>query len=156
MGTTITLVLLINMNAFILNIGDARTYHFKNKKLKLVTQDHSLVYRLYKIGQLKYEEISYHPNNNQILCALGEPGLSQILDNMAKQANHPYFFNIALDRGDSLLLCSDGLWQMIPDFQIEQTLSKYQHPQQAVDELIEIANKNGGNDNISIIYVKTQ
>ena len=155
MGTTITLALLVNMKAFIFNVGDARTFHYKRGKLELITQDHSLVYRLYKIGQLNYQDIPHHPNSNQILCALGEAKLQQSLNNMAGQANHPYYFNIDLERGDGLLLCSDGLWQMIPDAKIEQTLEKHHNPQQAVDQLVSMANRNGGDDNISLIFVKT-
>ncbi len=156
MGTTITIAYLINDRALILNIGDGRAYLYSNKKLELITQDHSLVFRLYKIGQLKYEDIYQHPQSNQILCALGEQNLPQSLDNLAERANHPYFFNIRLKKGDGLLLCTDGLWQMIRDSEMEQILTKHSHPQSAVDELVSLANKNGGDDNISLIFVKTQ
>jgi len=156
MGTTITIAYTANNRAYILNVGDARAYWHSNNKLKLISQDHSLVYRLYKIGQLSYEEIYQHPQNNQILCSLGEPELQQSLENLAEKANHPYFFNIALERGDGLLLCTDGLWQMLPDQQIEQVLNSTLSPQNAVDELVYLANQNGGDDNISLIYVKIQ
>ena len=156
MGTTVTIAYLVNNNAFILNIGDARAYLYSNQKLKLITQDHSLVYRLYKIGQLNYEEIYHHPQSNQILCALGEPNLQQSLINLEKQANHPYFFSITLERDDGLLLCTDGLWQMIEDLEIEEILNRHSQPQAAVDELVNIANDYGGDDNISLIFVKTQ
>lgn len=156
MGTTITIAYTSNNRAFILNVGDARAYWHSKNKLELITQDHSLVYRLYKIGQLTYDEIYQHPQNNQILCSLGEPDLQQSLVNLSEQANHPYFFNIPLERGDGLLLCTDGLWQMLPDRQIETVLNQNPHPQNAVDELVYLANQNGGDDNISLIYVKTQ
>jgi serine/threonine protein phosphatase PrpC len=115
-----------------------------------------LVYRLYKIGQLSYDEIYRHPQSNQILCALGEPKLQQSLVNLDEKANHPYFFNIIMERGDGILLCTDGLWQMIPDHQIEEVLNNNSQPQHAVEELINLANENGGDDNISLIFVKTQ
>jgi len=156
MGTTITIAYTSNNRAFILNVGDARAYWYSNNKLKLISQDHSLVYRLYKIGQITYDEIYQHPQNNQILCSLGEPDLQQSLLNLAEQANHPYFFNIPLEIGDGLLLCTDGLWQMLNDRQIEEVLNQNPHPQNAVDELVYLANQNGGDDNISLIYVKTQ
>ena len=156
MGTTITIAYTSNNRAFILNVGDARAYWYSNNKLKLITQDHSLVYRLYKIGQLTYPEIYQHPQNNQILCSLGEPNLQQSLANLAEKANHPYYFNISLERGDGLLLCTDGLWQMLQDQQIEEVLNHNLQPQNAVDELVNLANHNGGDDNISLIYVKTQ
>ena len=156
MGTTITIAYTSNNKAFILNVGDARAYWHSNNKVKLITQDHSLVYRLYKIGQLTYDEIYQHPQNNQILCSLGEPDLQQSLANLKEKANHPYFFDIPLERGDGLLLCTDGLWQMLPDRQIEEVLNQSPYPQNAVDELVYLANQNGGDDNISLIYVKTQ
>lgn len=154
MGTTITVALLIQTKAFILNIGDSRIYHYSDQKLNLVTQDHSLVYRLYKIGQLQYEEIARHPNSNLILCSVGDPNLKKSLMHMAEQADHPYYFEIELERGDGLLLCSDGLWQMIPDSRIQEILSQYDHPQEAVDTLINLANQLGGDDNISVIFVR--
>jgi len=98
----------------------------------------------------------HHPQSNQILCALGEPNLQQSLMNLEVQANHPYFFNINLDRDDGILLCTDGLWQMIEDSEIEGILNKHSQPQDAVDELVYLANRNGGDDNISLIFVKTQ
>jgi len=156
MGTTITIAYIANGKAFILNVGDARAYLYSNNKLRLITQDHSLVYRLYKIGQLSYDEIYHHPQSNQILCALGEQNLQQNLVNLAEKANHPYFFNIILERGDGILLCTDGLWQMLQDSQIEEVLNRNSQPQNAVDELVNLANKNGGDDNISLIFVKTQ
>lgn len=155
MGTTITIAFMANGRAFILNVGDARAYLYSNGKLKLITEDHSLVYRLYKIGQLQYHEIYHHPQSNQILCALGESNLQQSLDSLEQKANHPYFFDIRLERGDGLLLCTDGLWQMIPDHQIEGVLNRNSQPQNAVDELVNLANNNGGDDNISLIFIKT-
>lgn len=156
MGTTITMALLVHHSAYILNVGDGRAYHIQNNRLQLISQDHSLVYRLYKIGQLNYHDMPSHPQSNQILCALGENQLKHNLSNLEKQANHPYFFHISMNRGDGLLLCTDGLWQMIRESEIEKILSRVQQPQHAVDELVKTANRNGGVDNISLIYILTQ
>jgi serine/threonine protein phosphatase PrpC len=155
MGTTLNLAFVASGRAFILNVGDARAYLYSNGKLQLITEDHSLVYRLYKIGQLQYHEIYQHPSSNQILCALGEPNLQQSLENLEQKANHPYFFEISMEKGDGLLLCTDGLWQMIPDYKIEEILNRNSQPQMAVDALVNVANNNGGDDNISLIFVKT-
>jgi len=155
MGTTITIALLIHNSVYIFNVGDGRAYHIQNNKLKLISQDHSLVYRLYKIGQLQYDDILTHPQSNQILCALGESQLKLNLSNLEKQANHPYFFHVELEKGDGLLLCTDGLWQMIREPEIENTLIHFPQPQKAVDELVKTANINGGVDNISLIYIST-
>ncbi|MFZ5517407.1 MAG: protein phosphatase 2C domain-containing protein [Candidatus Zhuqueibacterota bacterium] len=156
MGTTITLALLYRNRAYILNVGDGRAYLVRGNRLQLITQDHSLVYRLYKIGQLPYHEIWTHPQSNQILCALGESRLKQNLSNLEKQANHPYFFQVDMQKGDGLLLCTDGLWQMIRESDIAKKLALFPQPQLAVDELVRTANENGGVDNISLIYMTTQ
>jgi len=156
MGTTITLALVYGNRAYIVNVGDGRAYLIRGNRLQRITQDHSLVYRLYKIGQLQYHEIWTHPQSNQILCALGESRLKQNLSNLEKQANHPYFFQVDVQKGDGLLLCTDGLWQMIHESDIVKKLAVYPHPQPAVDELVRTANANGGVDNISLIYVTLQ
>ncbi len=155
MGTTITIALMIQPDLYILNVGDGRAYQFKNKKLELITSDHSLVYRLYKMGQISYSDIRAHPQANQILSALGEADLKKNLTNLELKSNHPYFFHLSIKKGDGLMLCSDGLWQMVSDKKIEAVLAESSHPQQATDTLVQLANQNGGDDNISLIYVKT-
>lgn len=155
MGTTVTIALLLQPDLYILNVGDGRAYHFQNNKLELITSDHSLVYRLYKMGQISYSEIRNHPQANQIISALGEPDLNKNLTNLEINSNHSYFFHLSIKKGDGLLLCSDGLWQMIPEDKIEMVLAESSHPQQATDALVQLANQNGGDDNISLIYVKT-
>lgn len=154
MGTTVTLAFVMNQDVYIMNVGDTRTYLYSKKKLKLITHDHSLVYRLFRLGHISYGEIPNHPQSNQILCALGDPDLKTSLENMEKQAKQPYFFKHKLKNGDGLLLCSDGLWQMIPENNIKHVLETHTNPQKAVDILVNKANENGGHDNISIIYVK--
>ncbi|MBD3287169.1 hypothetical protein GF337_00050 [candidate division KSB1 bacterium] len=155
MGTTITVALVIHPDLYIMNVGDGRAYLYKNKRLELITADHSLVYRLYKTGQITYPELRTHPEANQILSALGDPDLKMNLTNLETKSNHPYFFDLSIERADGLLLCSDGLWQMLSEEKIEAVLKEYSHPQHAADVLVKLANQNGGDDNISVIYVKT-
>lgn len=155
LGATLTGTLFVDRNAYIINIGDSRVYIFnENKGLQLITQDHSLVFRLYLMGHLKFNEIYNHPQKSQILRSLGEVGLKENLEEMASQDNHPYFYMQELGKGESLLLCSDGLWQMVRDPQIEHILRRHPEPQDACDRLVMLANKNGGEDNISVVIVK--
>lgn len=154
MGATITAALIMSEKAFIINVGDSRIYHLNHDGFHLVSEDHSLVYRLFKVGQITYNEIYTHPHRNQLLRCLGESALRKNLNAMAENAHHAYFYSRELRKGDQLLLCSDGLWEMIPDDKLETILESSSHPQQACDELIQTANNNGGEDNISVIVVK--
>ena len=155
MGATVTVALVMNRNAYIMNVGDSRTYLFnKNEGLHLITQDHSLVFRLYLMGHLQLKEVYKHPQKSQILRALGESRLKENLEEMANSEKHPFFYTQELSIGDHLLLCSDGLWQMIHDSQIEQVLREHPEPQSACDRLVSLANENGGEDNISVTILK--
>lgn len=154
MGATVAATLILNDKAYIINVGDSRVYHCNSDGLHLVTEDHSVVYRFFKAGHIEYEEIYSHPQRNQILRCLGESMLQRNLQAMALNANHSYFFVRQLHKGDQLLLCSDGLWEMIPDDRLAAILQQHAHPQDACDELIRVANENGGVDNISVVLVK--
>ena len=156
MGATIAAALIINNKAFIINVGDSRIYHLSQDGFHLVSEDHSMVYRLYKVGQIKYDDIYTHPQRNQILRCLGESALRKNLVAMASNANHGYFYTRKLQKGDQLLLCSDGLWEMISDNRLEAILKNGSHPQEVCDELIQVANNNGGEDNISVSLVKIE
>lgn len=155
MGATAAVVLVIGRNAYVLNVGDSRTYIFnKENGLQLITHDHSLVFRFYMMGDVKFEDIYKHPQRNQILRSLGEAGLREKLQEMMSKSNHPYFYQLTLDLGDSLLLCSDGLWQTIRDNEIEKIIRAHSDPQVICNELVNTANLNGGDDNISVVYLK--
>jgi len=155
MGATLTAALIAGRIASVMNVGDSRAYLFNQEDgLQLITQDHSLVFRFYLMGELKLEDIYEHPQRNQILRALGEAGLRENLQEMMEQSNHPYFYQFTLEQGDTLLLCSDGLWQEVRDHAIEKMLYSITEPQRACDELVKLANHQGGHDNISIIIVK--
>jgi len=155
MGATVALALIIGRNVYVLNVGDSRTYIFSQENgLQLITHDHSLVFRFYMMGDVKFEDIYKHPQRNQILRSLGEAGLREKLQEMMTNSNHPYFYQLTLDVGDSLLLCSDGLWQTIRDNEIEKILRSQSEPQTICDELVRTANLYGGDDNISVVYLK--
>ena len=145
LGSTVTAALVIGNVATVANVGDSRTYLLRQEKLERITQDHSLVARLADAGVIKPEEIRTHPQRNQIYRCLGhKPKLD--VDT----------FTIQLQAGDRLILCSDGLWEMVLDDDIQRIVEKARTPQKACDVLIEEANRAGGDDNISVIVVELE
>lgn len=143
-GTTVTMAVLRGSQMIIANIGDSRTYLLRNHRLRLVTRDHSLVATLISEGQILPNEIYTHPQRNVIYRFLGQKNEVQV--DVFRYTVHP---------GDKLLLCSDGLWEMIrSDQEIAEILERADEPRQACRDLIEAAKRNGGEDNISAIVVK--
>lgn len=126
------------------NIGDSSGYVIKKKKLHKVTRDHTLVNLLVSTGELTKEEAKYHPRKNVLMRALG--------------ANNPIEIDIfdVENTTDGILLCSDGLTNMLTDEQIEKVLVEEKNASDAVEKLIKKANARGGNDNISIAYLKKE
>ena len=145
MGTTLTAALLLGTTAHIVNAGDSRTYIYRaNGELKLVTRDHSSVAQLVEAGAIAPEEVYTHPLRNQIYRCLGDTASVQVDT-----------FEVSLDTGDTLLLCSDGLWEMVRDPDIAVILSKtHAHPTLARDELLQAALDGGGADNVSVVLAK--
>lgn len=144
LGSTVTMVLVFNDQAYIGNIGDSRTYLLRQGKLKPLTKDHSLVARLVETKQIDPEDVYSHPQRNVIYRSLGA-GRRQV---------EPDIFHERLEAGDTLLLCTDGLWEMVRPHDIEQELSQKHSPQTICDRLIERANAGGGEDNITAVVVQ--
>lgn len=142
MGTTIVLALLTKDFLIFGNIGDSSGYVLKNGKLIKITKDHTLVNLLVEAGEIKPEEALNHPKKNVLMKALGTEA-KQTLD----------IFDVELDI-DAILLCSDGLTNMLTVPQIEKVLNDTEL--KVEDKLIKIikkCNARGGNDNISIAYL---
>lgn len=143
LGTTLTCALVQDNQAVIANVGDSRTYLFRNGHLRQLTEDHSYVGHLLREGQIEPEEVFTHPRRNVITRSLGY-----------KPEVHADVGTLTLQPGDQLLLCSDGLWEMVHENDtIAQYLRDADDPEDAVAQLIDAANENGGADNIGIVVV---
>jgi serine/threonine protein phosphatase PrpC len=142
MGSTITGFLVVGEHAYILNVGDSRTYMLRGKQLYQLTTDHSLVGQLVAGGLIEPDDVYTHPQRSQIFRSLG--------DKLNVQTD---IFKQELLPGDILLSCSDGLWEMVRNPQIESILSNAPEPEIACAQFIEAANTNGGEDNVSAVVV---
>ena len=137
-GTTLTIAVLMGNNAYIAHVGDTRVYIFQQGQLKQVTKDHSLAQRLEDMGQATAEEATQV--QNVLYKAIGQ--------NDSPEADI-YVQN--LPPGASLLMCSDGLWGLVKQENIKETLQQAATPQAACEQLIRMANENGGRDNITAL-----
>lgn len=140
MGSTIVAILLRKDKIHILNAGDSRAYLINRKELELVSEDQSYVSFLCRSGAISEEEAKIHPQKNVLLNALGVyPSLN---------------FNLFTRKysGEAIMLCSDGLYNNISDKEMHAILLSDERPDLKVDTLIDVANRNGGSDNIAIAY----
>src|SRR6266705_572041 len=144
LGCTVTTALIQNDLAFIANIVDIRTYLYRDSDLTPLTKDHSLVFRLVEAKQIEPDDIYSHPQRNLIYRSLGA----------GHKSVDPDVFHISLRSGDSLLLCSDGLWEMVRNGDLLKVLKENTDAQKICDILIDLANTNGGEDNITAILVQ--
>lgn len=144
LGCTVTTAFVQDDMAYVANVGDSRTYLFRNGDLTPLTKDHSLVARLVEAKQIEPEDIYTHPQRNLIYRSLGA----------GHKTVDPDVFHERLQTGDTLLLCSDGLWEMVHDSDLIRVLREQHDPQKACDILIDMANANGGEDNITAVIVQ--
>jgi protein phosphatase len=142
-GTTLTMALLLEHTAVVANVGDSRTYLWRDGQLEQITRDHSLTAQLIENGVLPAQEQEQHPWRNIITRALGRNHEIQV-----------DIFDYVVQAGDRLLLCSDGLWQAFAEIdELESYLDKEGSAQEICWQLIREANRRDGSDNISAIVV---
>jgi serine/threonine protein phosphatase PrpC len=144
-GSTVTMAVLRGWTAYVANVGDSRTYLLRDGRLQQITTDHSLVAGLVAAGKIQPEEIYSHPQRNVIYRSLGSD--PQVEVDITRQPLQP---------GDRLLLCSDGLWEMVRDPQIKALLEGAPDVWEACDQLVHTANQNGGQDNITAVVVRVR
>ncbi len=141
-GTTLTMAVVMGNQAYLAHVGDSRAYLYHDSELRQITQDHSLVARLVELGQATAEEAHTHPQRNVLYRAIGQTETLEVETYLQTVPDNGY-----------LLMCSDGLWGMIPDEEITRILNAAASPDDAVNTLIDVANANGGDDNISALLI---
>jgi len=143
MGTTLVAATFIGESLQVANVGDSRLYVIGDELVQ-ITEDHSLVEEMVRMGGIGREEAKNHPDKNIITRAVG-----------ARDEVEADFFNLQLKTGDMVLLCSDGLTNMVDDETICRIMKNGRSLKDRVEELVETANQNGGRDNISVIVIET-
>jgi protein phosphatase len=143
-GTTLTSVLIIGDQITLAHVGDSRAcFVYPDGRVQAITQDHSLVHRLIELGQLSLEEAAIHPQRNVLYRAIGQ-----------KEPYKPDIHNHMFPKGVQLLICSDGLWGVVPEAEISRIVTSAKSLVAACNELVEAANAAGGPDNISAVLVQ--
>ena len=142
MGTTIVVTTVYDRYAYTANVGDSRQYRFDQSGLVQVTRDHSLVEEMVRMGEISEEDARTHPDKHIITRALGASA------DLAVD-----FFDYELDPDTILLMCSDGLTNMVENGEIRHILSGDAPLEAKAEQLIDRANENGGRDNIAVILI---
>ena len=124
------------------NVGDSRAYLLREQCLHQVTRDHSLVQKMVERGRITREEARVHPHSNILLRTVGTEYDVEI-----------DIFRVDLEKGDRIMLCSDGLWGEVDDRDMENILNTYVDPRLATRELIRAAHHGGGKDNVTLVLV---
>ena len=143
MGTTLVALSIVADKAYVANVGDSRLY-LMEESLSQITIDHSLVQEMIRIGELTRESARNHPDKNIITRAVG-----------AGKDIKADFFEFTITHNSILLMCSDGLSNMVGDEQIAGILKSGKTPEKIGKKLVEAANKNGGKDNIAVIVINS-
>jgi serine/threonine protein phosphatase PrpC len=143
-GTTLTAALVLGQQVTIAHVGDSRAYHiYSDGRAEVVTRDHSLVKRLEELGHISPTEAENYPHRNVLYRALGQ---GEILE--------ADVFTVSFPQKGYLMLCSDGLWGVVADQDINKIIRDAPSLQRACQNLVEAANAAGGPDNISVIIVQ--
>lgn len=142
MGTTIVAATVYGSHMYVANVGDSRLYVI-SKDIHQITKDHSLVEEMVRMGEMDESQARLHPDKNIITRAIG---VTDVVE--------PDFFEVDFEQGDMALLCSDGLTNMVENNQIRNVVLESTTLESKVSTLINMANRNGGRDNITVILIK--
>ena len=143
MGTTIVAATLCGEKLYTANVGDSRLYVVNQSKIVQITRDHSLVEEMVRLGEMDKEDAREHPDKNIITRAIGV-GTSVSAD----------CFEAEVTRDDTILMCSDGLTNMIDDAEIKGIILGQRDIVEVAEKLVETANLNGGKDNITVVLIE--
>ena len=143
MGTTIVAASIEGSTLSVTNVGDSRLYVVGGHEIRQITRDHSWVEDMVRSGGMGREEARNHPDKNIITRAVG-----------AEDSVKTDFFSVTLREGDMILMCTDGLTNMLNDEEIRMVLDGARDIVEKAEELVRRANENGGRDNISVILIE--
>lgn len=144
-GTTLTAVVVRGEAAHVAHVGDSRAYWITDSnEMEKITRDHSVVERLIELGQITREEAEYHEQRNVLYRAIGQNDEVEVEIHRKR-----------LTPGTGILLCSDGLWNMVSDDEISELVKNTSDPREACEKLVALGNAHGGTDNITAILIKT-
>ncbi|GEL75925.1 Stp1/IreP family PP2C-type Ser/Thr phosphatase [Tenuibacillus multivorans] len=143
MGTTLVATIYFDEYVIVGHVGDSRLYHVTNEEIRQVTEDHSFVQQLVNNGELTEEEAEYHPKKNVLLQAVGTESNLRIDINTFQWREHEY-----------VLSCTDGLSNKLSSYEMMAVIQGDHSLEEKVDELVSLANQNGGEDNISVVLVQ--
>ena len=142
MGTTLVAATVKNDAVYVVNVGDSRLYKIGDK-IEQITEDHSLVEEMVRMGEISKEQARNHPDKNIITKAMG-----------VSDTVEPDYFDTDLQKGECLLMCSDGLTNMVSDRQIKEIVELRTDLESCAKEFIRAANQNGGRDNIAVVLIE--
>jgi PPM family protein phosphatase len=142
MGTTLTAAVIEGDAAHLVHVGDSRAYLLRAGSLRRLTEDHTLVNRMVRAGEISPAEAEVHPHRNVLLRALGTEADVDVDEQ-----------EVGLLEADRLLLCSDGLTSMVTEDQVQAILEATPSPKEAADRLVRAANRAGGLDNITVVVL---
>jgi len=143
MGTTVVAATVIGDLLHVANIGDSRLYVIDHEAIRQITRDHSLVEEMVRLGEMDKAAAKVHPDKNIITRAIG------VTRELAVD-----FFEVELRPGDMILLCSDGLTNMVEDEEIKEIVMEQKNIVEKAEKLINTANENGGKDNITVVLIE--
>lgn len=146
MGTTVTAVSVVGDTAYVAHVGDSRAYVIRREQIICLTRDQTVVADLVRQGKIGIKEAESHPHRHMLTQSVGG----------GARPPEVYVLSYPLEPGDFLVLCTDGLYNVVSDKEIKEAVALNQDLQRAAEMLVHLANKRGGPDNITAVAVKIQ